>query len=176
MRRERTGALLILWRAIEHMKKIFFFICFIFVIAAQPSFAFTYSMTEAQRLAFGQITITDHTIAQTVTIDAPNGNETTSPGILSLATGQNAVILLSGFDPTLQLSATILDTTLTGGADTFDLKDFTFDPPIDTLSQTPDGSGNMTLKIGATLSTRAGRSYANIPYQGTYRLTITINH
>ncbi|MCK4945290.1 MAG: hypothetical protein KAS59_03405, partial [Alphaproteobacteria bacterium] len=56
----------------------------------------------------------------------------------------------------------------------FDVKSFTFDPDISDIgsAQTPDDDGNLTLKIGARLDTRANDAYQTSPYRGTYTLQV----
>lgn len=162
------------------MRKILIAVfCFTLSMYSMAAEAFTYDGVELEPLYFGQKIITGNNV-QSIVIGT-DGSETLNPNapstLTSLVHGQNGVFRLSGFDPALQLSASIADTVLTGpGGTTFDLGTFTFDPPINTVSQTPDANGNMTLKIGATLSTRASTSYSIVPYRGTYTLTIIINH
>jgi hypothetical protein len=66
------------------------------------------------------------------------------------------------------------DTFVSGPSDaTFDITGVTFDPACSMLSPcSTDGAGNLTLKVGATLSTRPDTMYAPGAYRGTYDLTL----
>jgi hypothetical protein len=156
------------------------------VFYAAPAFAACVApgctLTEIQQLNFGKIAITDHSAIRTVVI-APDGTATGSVtypagGITALdATWQQASFDLVGAAPNTMLSITpgIMDTTLAGtNGDTFDVKDFTFFPDCSILNPVcqTDGSGNLTINVGATLATRAGRSYANVAYHGTFSLIV----
>ncbi len=127
------------------------------------------ALAESQPLSFGEFAVTSNTV-QTIVIET-DGDETVDAGITQLLPGHNGVFNLTSFDPSIAVSASIADTVITGpAAATFDVTTFTFDPPVS--SQTTDGSGNLTINIGATLSTRAGVSYGDGPYRGTYTLLV----
>ena len=130
---------------------------------------------ETEPLFFGQVIVNDNTSVRSCVI-TPLGVETCDFGLTLLQHGQRGVYRLTGFDPNTQLGA-VIDTAspLANSRDAtlIDISDFKLDPAIDVTPQTPDASGNMTLKIGATLSTRANAAYPVTPFRGTYRLTIT---
>jgi hypothetical protein len=129
------------------------------------------TLTETQLLSFGEIIVATNGVDSVVI--APDGSQTNGPDIPKLLPGRNGVYLLSGFAPSIPVVISVADSTLVGPGPTnatFDMHDFTFDPAAG--AQTTDLSGNMTLKIGATLSTRAGVSYADGPYRGGYTLMI----
>ncbi len=158
------------------MKKSIFLVCLlILTVLALPSLA-TQSGVETQQITFGHIIITDNSATRNCVVAATGGETCDASGVLLLISGEAAFYRLSGFDPNTAVGAVIDNATpLTNSVDAsaLDIGSFTINPPIDTSPQTPDASGNMTLKIGATLSTRAGTTYAIAPYHGTYRLTIT---
>lgn len=134
------------------------------------------SGVEFQQLSFGRLLILDNSAVRSCTITALGSETCDGSGVALLNPGQVGVYRLSGFDPNTQVSAIIdQNTPLANTQDgaLLDVSNFTFDPPIDITPQTPDASGKMTLKIGAMLSTRAGVTYPNVPFHGTYRLTIT---
>jgi hypothetical protein len=127
------------------------------------------ALAETGLLSFGEFAVTTNTV-QTIIIET-DGDEIVDAGITQLLPGRNGVFQLTSFDPSIAVSASIADTVITGPAGaTFDVTAFTFDPPLS--SQTTDGSGNLTINIGATLSTRAGVSYGDGPYRGTYTLLV----
>lgn len=157
------------------MRKIAHYFCFILLmlkISAAP--AFTNDGVEIEPLFFGQIVITDNTAIRSCTIPA-GGTMSCDSQITIINTGEYGVFRLSGFDPTVPIWASVDDTatTLTGGGLTLDVKSFTFAPNINSIgnAQVPPG-GTLTLKIGATLKTRAGITYAIAPYRGTFNLQI----
>lgn len=148
---------------------------FIFLILALPARAVEQGV-ESEQLFFGQIVITDNSVVRSCTLTTEGIETCDGAGIMLLNPGQNGVYRLSGFDPGVAVGAVIdqiTPLTNTQDATMLDIDDFTLDPPIDVTPQTPDANGNMTIKIGATLSTRAGETYLIKPYRGTYRLTIT---
>ena len=131
---------------------------------------------EMEPLFFGQIIITDNTAIRSCTM-ATTGVETCDAQIVVLDPGQYGVYRLSGFDPDTPIWVSVDDngTILTGpGGFIFDVKSFTFDPDISDIgsAQTPDDDGNLTLKIGARLDTRANDAYQTSPYRGTYTLQV----
>ena len=157
------------------MKKIAILVLVLMVVAPLLRAQATQSGVESQQISFGRIIITDNSSARSCVI-AATGAETCDPSVLLLISGQTGIYRLSGFDPNTALGAIIDQATpLSNSVDgtQLDIGSFTMNPSIDTNPQTPDASGNMTLKIGATLSTRASTTYAIAPYHGTYRLTIT---
>jgi hypothetical protein len=131
-------------------------------------------VNEATGLSFGNFAVIGAHPQQIVI--PPTGSESHSAGIFRMnPRGQYAVFLLSHFPVNTSLYVTVNDTTLDrvhGGA-TFDITDFTFDP--DCTMATPcstDGAGNLTVKIGATLNTRAATAYSPGAYSGTYDLML----
>lgn len=156
-------------------KPAFFIVLSTLALVSVPSLA-TQSGVESDQLSFGRIIITDNSVIRSCTM-ATTGVETCDvTGALLLMSGQLGIYRLSGFDPNTAVGAMIDQITPMANAvdgTLLDIANFKLDPAIDQTPQTPDASGNMTLKIGATLSTRAGTTYAIAPYHGTYRLTIT---
>jgi hypothetical protein len=155
------------------MKKFALYFCFaLLALQSSTALAFTNDGVEVEPLFFGQIIITDNSAVRSCTIPA-GGTMTCDPQITILHAGQYGVFRLSGFDPAVAIWASVSNTTLTGGGFTFDLQDFTFAPDIGSIgtAQAPAG-GILTLKIGATLKTRAGVSYNVAPYRGTFNLQI----
>lgn len=127
------------------------------------------AISETELLSFGEFAVTTNTV-QTIVIET-DGDQTVDAGITQLLPGRNGAFHLTSFDPSIAVSASIADTVITGPAGaTFDVTNFTFDPPLP--SQTTDGSGNLTINIGATLSTRAGVTYGDGPYRGTYTMLV----
>lgn len=127
------------------------------------------ALSEGDLLSFGEFAVTSNAV-QSIVI-APDGSQTVDPGITKLLPGRAGSYHLSSFAASIPVSASVADTTLAGpGGAIFDVTSFTFDPPVP--SQTTDVSGNLTIKIGATLSTRAGVNYSDGPYRGTYTLLI----
>jgi hypothetical protein len=156
-------------------KPIFLAFLLMLTIPARLSWA-TQTGVEVQQITFGHIIITDNSASRSCVVAATGGESCDATGVLLLISGETAIYRLSGFDPNTALGAVIDNATpLSNSVDgtQLDIGSFTLNPPIDTNPQTPDTSGNLTLKIGATLSTRPGTTYAIAPYRGTYRLTIT---
>lgn len=126
-------------------------------------------LTETQLLSFGEIAVATNAV-ESITVN-PDGTNLHDPGIQLLLPGRNGVYLFSSFGANIPVAVSVADAELTGPNNAkFDMHDFTFDP-VD-ISQITDGSGEMTLKIGATMSTRAGVTYEDGPYRGTYTLMV----
>jgi hypothetical protein len=160
------------------MKRILFYFCFaLLALSSSAALAYTHDGVEIEPLFFGQIIITDNSAVRSCTIPASGAAMTCDSQITILKTGQYGVVRLSGYDPSLAVTAWVDDsgTTLSdGGSFVFDVKTFTFAPDINVYggtAQNPAG-GALTLKIGATLKTRAGVSYDIAPYRGTFTLLI----
>jgi len=162
------------------MKKIWlmclcFFLCVSAAEASCPAGDPSCSGIEAEPLFFGQIVITDNSAVRSCTIPA-GGTMTCNSQITILTPGQYGVFQLSGYAGTaIWVSVDDTGTTMTdpSGTTTFDVKNFTFAPDINNIGneQTPTG-GNLMLKIGATLQTRAGQTYDIAPYHGTFSVQI----
>lgn len=136
-----------------------------------PVYSFGGSTAELQQLAFGVLDI-NGAAPQQVVVD-PDGDVHPDAGIIVLHKGLNGRYRLYAYDPALLVSLTIADTTLDlfpAGTPSFDIIDFTFDP--DGVDQVTDGSGELIVKIGATLVTRPATTYLPGPYRGTYTLMI----
>lgn len=158
------------------MKKLaYFFVLLILVFPAMPALA-AIAATEEELLYFGQAIIGGTTV-QSILVSA-NGVTTLDPDpgdITILVPGRNGVYRLSGFAPSTSLSVSFNATTLSGpGGLQFDISNFVFDPPCTIPDPcSTDASGNMILKVGAKMSTRASTVYSIAPHRGTYTLTIT---
>lgn len=128
------------------------------------------TISEFQPLAFGEMTITG-TTAETLVI-AADGTESHGPNITPLLPGHNAVLRLTDFPVSTLVSVMADDSTLNRqpSGPSFDIGSYTFDP--DASSQATDSNGQMTLKIGATLTTRASTTYVAGPYRGTYNVLV----
>lgn len=155
------------------MKK---WLALLFLLAPLPALAFTHDGAEEEPLFFGQLLITDNSAVRTCIIPA-GGTESCDPAISIMHAGNFGTLRLSGFDPSVAVFATVDDslTTLTNaGGQALDIKNFTFDPDIRDIgtAMTPNADGTLTLKIGASLKTRAGIAYDVSPYHGTFSLQI----
>lgn len=130
------------------------------------------TLREIQPLSFGAISVTG-AAPQTVVIQPNGATPTPSPGILRLHRGGNAVYEITQLPANTPFTTTIPDTTLTSssGTRTFDITDFMV-LPDNTSNPQADASGNATLRIGATLTTRSGTVYTPGAYRGTYNLMI----
>jgi hypothetical protein len=131
---------------------------------------------EIEPLNFGQGIITDNSSVRSCVVPA-GGTQTCDPEIVLLQPGRFGVFRLSGYDPNVEIWASVDDslTILAGpGGMEFDVKDFTFNPDISTLgtAMLPEADGTLIIEIGATLQTRAGVIYDVAPYRGTYTLQI----
>jgi hypothetical protein len=95
---------------------------------------------------------------------------------------KNGICLLSGFTPGANVTVTIstpVTTELIKGGSSFDISTFTLDSDTDpeTATYVADGSGTVTVQIGATLTTNAAAaSYSDGPYLGTYTLDLTVDY
>lgn len=130
---------------------------------------------EVEPLWFGQIVITDNSAVRSCTIPA-GGTMTCDSQITILNPGQFGVFQLSGYGSTaVWVSVDDTSTTMTdaAGTTTFDVKNFTFAPDINSIgNEEVLPGGALLLKIGATLQTRAGETYDIAPYHGTFSLQI----
>ena len=160
------------------MKKYLFCFCtFLLFLRCSATQAYTNDGTELEPLFFGQIIITDNAAIRSCTIPA-GGAMTCDSQITILQPGQYGVFRLSGYDPSVYIWASVDDTTTTltapGSSAVLDVKSFTFAPDIESIGteQKPAADGTLTLKIGATLKTRAGETYDIAPYRGTFNLQI----
>lgn len=140
------------------------------LLSAGSAMAANPTITEFSPLTFGEMAISGPT-ADALVIDA-DGAESHGPTIIPLLQGHNAIIRLTDFPPNWALAIIADDSVLShqpSGA-AFDVTTYTFDP--DASHQTTDNNGDMTLKLGATLSKRAGTTYTDGPYRGTYNLLV----
>jgi hypothetical protein len=142
-------------------------------VSAQP---YDRDGIEIEPLFFGQGIITDNTSVRSCTIPA-GGVQTCDSEITLTVPGSYGVFRLSDFDPSVSVWASVDDTSTTltnGAAQTFDVKNFTFNPDISDigLAMTPNADGTLVLEIGATLQTQAGISYDASVYHGTFTLQI----
>ncbi len=164
------------WSVIN-MKKILIYLCAILLsLHSNEALSYTHDGVEIEPLYFGQIIITDNSAIRSCTIPA-GGTMTCDSQITILQTGQYGVFRLSSFDPTVAIWASVDDSATTlslPDGTAFDVKNFTFAPDINSIgnAQTPGADGTLTLKIGATLKTRAGVTYDLAPYRGTFDLQI----
>ena len=128
------------------------------------------TITQAQELTFGQFAIGGNSVVRSIVM-SPGGVETYPAHVFPFSQGVEAVFSLSGFPANQAVTASVVDTTVTSvwGAPPFDLVNFTFNPAV----QTTDGSGNLTLHVGATLrSDGGGALYNEGAYTGSYTLAI----
>lgn len=157
------------------MKKILTLAFALILFAAAPARAFNNDGVEVEPLTFGQGIITDNTSVRSCTIPA-GGTQTCDAQITLLKSGTSGIFQLSDYDPTVALWAYIDDstTTLSNGGQIFDVKNFTFSPDLHDIgtAAVPNADGTLLLYIGATLQTRAGVSYSNKVYRGTFTLQI----
>lgn len=160
------------------MKKILPILLLILFIATMPPAAFAYSNdgVEIEPLTFGQGIITDNSAVRSCVIPA-GGTETCDPQIILLRAGSYGAFRLSDYDPSVQVWASVDDSSTTlsnGGGQIFDVKNFTFSPDLHDIgtAAVPNADGTLTLLVGATLQTRAGTTYDSTTYRGTFSLQI----
>lgn len=129
------------------------------------------TVSEYESLTFGEMAITSNTVS-TIVIST-DGSESHGAGISPLLPGRNAVLRLMDFPANTLVSVMADNSTLDRrpSGPSFDITTFTFDPDPD--HQVTGVDGKMLLKIGATLSTRAGTTYTAGPYRGTYNLMVS---
>ena len=134
----------------------------------------TGSLRELRQLSFGHIAVTG-AAPQTVTM-SPAGVESASGGItLLMPRGENGIYQLTGYAPNTSLWITIAQASMdrqAGGA-SLTLDNFIFSP--DCTMATPcstDGAGELTVGIGATLTTQPATSYGPGPYRAAYDLLL----
>jgi hypothetical protein len=151
----------------------------LFLMAAAALFfslpAHATSLRELQPLFFGSTAVLGAP-PQSVTV-APNGSETHTAGIMPLrmpGVRAGAFQITDLPVPATPFYVTIEDTELSGPVgQIFDITDFQTDPAC-TMDEpcSGDGDGNLTLRIGATLTSRTGTSYGPGAYRGTYTLML----
>ena len=129
---------------------------------------------EVKPLGFGVFAILD-TGSYRVVVETNGTTTTPDGGIHKLRPGQNAVFMLTGFDPQFDFYVTIDPTTIahTSGSPVFNIDSYTFDPPNSSstlIHADPDGS--LQVNIGATLRVPAATPLTPGNYRGTYNFMI----
>lgn len=119
--------------------------------------------TETQSMNFG--TISSGTTAGTVTL-SPAGVRTST--LSYYGTSRPGIFTITG-EPSTPLTISFTNGTLSNGANTMALSNFT--TSTTPASSTTDSSGSLTLNVGADLAVAANQASGN--YTGTYNVTIS---
>jgi hypothetical protein len=158
-------------RTITHSLRLS--LCAGVILAAAPANAVN-TVREVAPLSFGSMVVTG-AAPQSVVID-PDGDEHHSGGIipLNIRAVRNGVFNITGMSSPDSFYISIDDTVLSGPNDaTFDITNFILDPSCTEDDPcAPDGDGNLTVRVGATLTTRPATVYAPGAYRGTYNFMI----
>ena len=150
----------------------------LFAIPCMPAVALAaVTQDELAPVKFGNLVVTDPP-PQTIVLE-PDGDETVSAGITKFTDGQPGIALLGGFSAGAAVNVALVTPVTvqiekSGGAN-FDISDFTFDDPGG--NYTADGSGNVRMLIGATLTTNtAAADYVDGAYQNSFTLDLMVNY
>jgi hypothetical protein len=122
-----------------------------------------------QAFDFGKFVIKDNNAQYTIVM-APDGTETYHAKFVPFFQGHQAIMALTDFPPNTSIAITAVNAVLSplGGGPSFDIISFAFDP----ANPVTDGTGALTLNVGATLrSTGSGVQYNDDDYAGTWFMT-----
>ncbi len=134
------------------------------------------SLREVAPLTFGHIAVTGTPPLRIVV--APDGAVSTPDGGVTMQSPRpsNGLNEQSGYTTVTRHYSTVADTTLSGAGGALDLTDFIFDPPCTMATPCAPSGGELLLKIGATLTTRASTTYGPGPYRGAYDLNLMLSY
>lgn len=135
---------------------------------------------ETQPLTFGTfVAISDATDTSNIVMATAGTTTVNNPGnarIVEITTGQQGIFTASAAAPNTAVTVTTpASVTLTCGACVGSPPDFVVNTFTDDAAATTDGSGGMTVNVGATLNTVASATaYEDGAYSGAY--TVSINY
>ena len=127
------------------------------------------AITEVQPLKFGTFALVTNNVVSTLKISDSGANPIASIKLYPLVFGQAGHYQLTGYPAWTPLIITIADYQIVKGAsEPMTIGSFVHDPVI------TDGSGEATLKLGATLSTSGTNVvYGDALSSGTMNIVIT---
>ena len=127
------------------------------------------AITEVQPLKFGTFALVTNNVISTLKISDSGANPIASIKLYPLVFGQAGHYQLTGYPAWTPLIITIADFQIVKGvSEPMTIGSFVYDPVI------TDGSGEATLKLGATLSTSGTNVvYGDALYSGSMNIVVT---
>ncbi len=146
-----------------------FFLTIAFLLLSLPAMA---AVTVTQPLTFGEFALTDNSAPRSMSISAL-GVLSKDTQFVTIIPPQEAIVDVSGFPTKTNLIINITFNNLTSvdGGDSFTIST----PNIRPNNPKTDNAGEITLRIGATLTTSGGGGfYPDSTYNGL--MTVSVNY